>query len=102
MDQGQQGPPHQGGGGSGDMLKSTYDTGDNGIVDKAETVDDGAGNVKTAAQIKTHIDDTTGNPHDIDADDIPAILRSGDDSSSSGSGITVQDAIDELDEKFKE
>lgn len=34
--------------GSGDMLKSTYDTDDNGIVDKAETLDDGS--VSVSAQ----------------------------------------------------
>lgn len=42
--------------GTGDMLKSTYDTGDNGIVDKAETLDDGAGNSITAAHAKEAYD----------------------------------------------
>ena len=37
---------------AGDMLKSVYDTNNNGIVDKAETVDDGAGNASTAADVK--------------------------------------------------
>ncbi len=41
---------------SGDMLKSVYDTDDDGIVDKAETVDDGAGNSTTAAQVKEAYD----------------------------------------------
>lgn len=39
-----------------EMHKATYDTTANGIVDKAETVDDGAGNVTTAAQVKTAYD----------------------------------------------
>lgn len=34
----------------GDMLKSVYDTGDNGIVDKAETIDDGVDSA-TAADV---------------------------------------------------
>jgi len=55
--------------GSGDMLKSTYDTDSDGIVDKAESVDDGAGNSKSAADIKSHID-STSNPHGVDKDDV--------------------------------
>jgi hypothetical protein len=38
--------------GLGDMSKSTYDTDNDGIVDKAETVDDGEGNSSSAADIK--------------------------------------------------
>jgi len=41
---------------SGDMQKSVYDTNDNGIVDAAQGIDDGAGNVKSAAQIYNHIE----------------------------------------------
>lgn len=44
------------GDGNGDMLKSVYDTDDDGIVDKAEAVDDGAGNSTTAAQVKEAYD----------------------------------------------
>ena len=33
-----------------------YDTNDNGIVDKAESIDDGAGNTATAADIKSTVD----------------------------------------------
>lgn len=40
----------------GDMYKSTYDTDNDGIVDKAESIDDGAGNSATAAQIKDAVD----------------------------------------------
>jgi hypothetical protein len=50
----------------GNMFKSTYDTNNNGIVDKAESVDDGV-NSTSAAHIKdsyTHISDVT-NPHNI-------------------------------------
>jgi hypothetical protein len=39
-------------GGGGDMQKSIYDTDADNIVDKAEAVDDGAGNATTAAQVK--------------------------------------------------
>jgi len=39
-----------------DMQTTVYDTDNNGIVDRAETVDDGAGNVTTAAQVKTAYD----------------------------------------------
>ncbi|MCK9543446.1 MAG: phage tail repeat domain-containing protein, partial [Novosphingobium sp.] len=46
------------GSGMGDMTKAEYDTDDDGIVDKAEAVDDGT-NSKTALQIATHIDDAT-------------------------------------------
>lgn len=42
--------------GEGDMLKSTYDTDEDGIVDKAETLDDGVGNSVTAAQVKNVVD----------------------------------------------
>lgn len=42
----------EGGGGAGDMLKSTYDIDEDGIVDKAETIDDGAGNSATAVDVK--------------------------------------------------
>ena len=38
--------------GLGDMLKSTYDTDTDGIVDKAETIDDGAGNSASAIDVK--------------------------------------------------
>jgi len=45
-----------GGGGSGDMTKAVYDTDDDGIVDKSETIDDGAGNSATAANVKDAVD----------------------------------------------
>ena len=48
----------------GNMTKVVYDTNDNGIVDKSESVDDGVGNSKTASEIKNHIDDTN-NPHSV-------------------------------------
>ena len=38
--------------GAGDMLKTTYDTDIDNIVDKSETVDDGIGNSSTAADVK--------------------------------------------------
>jgi len=38
--------------GGGDMTKAVYDTDADNIVDKAEAVDDGAGNATTAAQVK--------------------------------------------------
>lgn len=39
-----------------DMAKAVYDTNNNGIVDKAESVDDGVGNATTAAQVKLAYD----------------------------------------------
>lgn len=39
----------------GDMTKAVYDTNANGIVDKSENVDDGAGNASTAAQVKNAV-----------------------------------------------
>jgi len=44
--------------GTDDMEKATYDINDNGIVDKAETVDDGAGNSSNAADIKDAVDNS--------------------------------------------
>ncbi len=38
--------------GLGDMLKSTYDVNANNIVDKAESIDDGAGNTASAVDLK--------------------------------------------------
>lgn len=45
-------------GAGGDMFKSIYDTDSNGIVDKAEQLNDGT-NTVTAEQARDHIDDTT-------------------------------------------
>jgi len=42
--------------GPGDMLKSVYDTDENGIADKAEELDDQT-NVVTAAEARGHLDD---------------------------------------------
>jgi hypothetical protein len=46
-----------GGSGSGDMLKSAYDTDENGIVDQAEELSDGS-NSATAAQVRGHLDNS--------------------------------------------
>ena len=50
--------------GAGDMTRAVYDIDLDNIVDKAEELNDGA-NVVTAAQARTHLDDTTTNPHAI-------------------------------------
>jgi len=50
---------------AGDMLKSTYDINNSGIVDKAESLDDGT-NTATAAQVAGHLTDTN-NPHSVTA-----------------------------------
>ncbi len=56
------------GGGNGNidenlfMKKSQYDTNEDGIVDKASSVDDGQGNAKTAEEIKNHIENTNIHP----------------------------------------
>ena len=43
------------GGGSGDMTKAVYDADNNGIVDKAESIDDGAGNTASAVNIASAV-----------------------------------------------
>jgi len=47
--------PYEEGSGTGDMLKSVYDTDDDGIVDKAESIDDGTYSA-TAQEIKDAVD----------------------------------------------
>lgn len=44
------------GAGAGDMTKVVYDTDDDGIVDKAEALDDDSGNTLSAAEGKTAYD----------------------------------------------
>lgn len=64
-------------GGSGDMLKSVYDTDDDGRVDAAETVNDGTF-LTTAEEVSdayAHIS-VTGNPHSTTASDVGAIPTS--------------------------
>lgn len=61
-----------GAGGTGDMTKAIYDTNADGIVDKAEALDDGAGNTVTALAVATHIADVLGNPHVISLSTIGA------------------------------
>lgn len=56
------------GSGSGDMLKSTYDTDADDYVDAAESINDGTYS-KTAQAISEHID-STSNPHSVDAADV--------------------------------
>ncbi len=52
--------------GTGDMLKATYDTNANGIVDKSESLNDGASISLTAAVINTHLN-SGSNPHSVTA-----------------------------------
>lgn len=66
--------------GGGDMLKSVYDTDENEIVDKAESLDDGAGNTASASDTKdavtkkhehsnkTELDLVTDGDHDVRID----------------------------------
>ena len=59
--------------GLGDMLKSVYDIDDNGIVDKAEALNDGSsggGNNVTAQEARDHIDDVITNPHNVTASQV--------------------------------
>lgn len=51
--------------GAGDMARAVYDPDADDIIDKSETLDDGTGNVVTASQARTHLDDTS-NPHSVD------------------------------------
>ena len=64
----------------GDMNKAEYDTDDNGIVDKAEALDNGEG-VKTYSDISTEIDDdiithnNLTNVHGVDVvADLPTVM----------------------------
>jgi len=90
--------------GSGDMLKSTYDIDEDGIVDKAETIDDGAGNSASASDVKDAVDKKhehtnkaqldlisdgdhdvrTDNPHSVDLGDLGI----------SSSAENIDDAVD--------
>lgn len=63
-----------GGVSAGDMSKEVYDINDNDIVDKSETIDDGAGNVKNALQVFTHIN-SVSNPHSIIPNQINALTN---------------------------
>jgi hypothetical protein len=74
----------------GDMLKAIYDVDANSIVDKAESVDDGAGNVTSGAEVKTAYDHSqivTGNPHAIASTDIA------DFNTGVGSAIGTEDLV---------
>lgn len=54
---------------TGDMLKSVYDTNDDGIVDKAETVDDGSsGNSSTAVEVRDACDKAHAQGTDLGLD----------------------------------
>lgn len=76
--------------GLGDMIKSTYDTDNDGIVDKAESVDDGAGNSASAVDIKDAVTKKHSNSLDhaahSDDQDLTGLVHS---------NRTVLDAIQE-------
>ena len=95
-----------GGGGSGDMLKSTYDTDDNGIVDEAEAID----GVDSAGNNKYYGTDGSGTPgfHSlpaggtVDADDVtytPAVPADWNGGADPGD---VDDALDQVAERVKD
>ena len=50
-----------GGGSTGDMLKSVYDTNNNGIVDKAETLNDGTSSLSASISELNYVDGVTSN-----------------------------------------
>ena len=50
----------------GDMNKEDYDQDENGLIDKAESLDDGAGNTATAANVK----DAVNKKHEHDSEDV--------------------------------
>ena len=54
----------------GDMQKSVYDTDDDGIVDKAEQLDDGSGNTATPSEIRQAIDTDIPNLQNNKADKV--------------------------------
>lgn len=75
--------------GGGDMLKSVYDTDDDGIVDKAQTVDDGTtgeAHKSTAEQVRDAVD----KKHASGSDDQIASTVPTDET-----GVSVQDHIDD-------
>ena len=95
-----------GGGGSGDMLKSTYDTDDDGVVDEAEAVD----GVDAAGNSKYYGTDGSGTPgfHSlpaggvVDAADVtytPAVLADWDGGTDPGN---ADDAFDQVAERLKD
>jgi hypothetical protein len=51
--------------GGGDMLRAIYDTDTDGIVDRSERVDDGAGNNSTAAEVRTAVLNSHARQHNI-------------------------------------
>lgn len=55
--------------GAGDMTKAVYDINLNNITDKAEGLDDGAGNTVSSLEIRTHLD----NLPDIQKDDVDIV-----------------------------
>lgn len=55
-------------GGGGDMTKAVYDIDTDNIVDKAETVDDGAGNSSTAVDVKDAVTKKHSQNTDTDLD----------------------------------
>ena len=69
----------------GDMKKSVYDTDNDGIVDKAENLDDGEGNASTAEDVRDHLD-STDNPHSVGVEDLGL-----------ASGTTASDIDDAVD-----
>jgi len=77
--------------GGGDMLKSVYDTDDDGIVDKAESVDDGTtgdAHKSTATEVRDAVDKA----HASGSDDQTATTVPTDET-----GVSVQDHIDAVD-----
>lgn len=57
------------GSGSGDMLKTTYDTDTNDLVDQAEQLHDGT-YTATAQAVSDHLAAVTGNPHSVTQTDV--------------------------------
>ena len=87
----------------GDMTKAIYDTDDDGIVDAAEVLNDGSsggGNEVTAAEARTHIDDTD-NPHSVDKTDVGLSSVPNLDTTDAVNNEHVQNSDTDLDATFE-
>lgn len=67
---------------SGDMEKDTYDTDEDSIIDKAESLDDGEGNTATASDVKDAVDKKHEHSNKDALDDVSGVNTGDQDLSS--------------------
>ena len=83
-------------GAGGDMLKSIYDIGDNGIVDKAEALNDGSSgdaNNCPASEVRDHLDDLVTDRKHL-TDDQEGAAENADTPSSSNPFVTASALVE--------